>query len=341
MVSSGLLRMSKIGAVVAAALVAASATASASTSTANAVRASTSNGVVVVKVQLAYSRGTAAGTGIVLKSSGQVLTNNHVIRGASSIRVTVPSSGKTYTAKVTGYSVSGDVALLTLKNASGLKTAKTGNSNTLGVGDGVTAVGNSGGTGKLTTKTGKVTGIGQSITVNDQGNPVTLSGLIETTAPLEPGDSGGAMLSGGRVIGMNAAASGTYVFSDTSSEGYAIPINRALQIVSKIRSGQSSATVHIGPTAFLGVSLAPERYYGDNLTGALVEGVASGSPAAKAGLGPNDLIIAFAGKRVRSSDDLKKLVLLSKPGRTVRITWIDPYSGKTSANVRLVAGPPQ
>ena len=217
----------------------------------------TTTGVVVVNTRLAYGGGGGAGTGIVLSSSGTVLTNNHVIRGADAIRVTVPSTGRTYAATVAGYSVSKDIALLKLRNAQGLATVRTGNSNTVDVGDSVTAVGNAGGTGKLTTKTGKVTGLSESITVsNVDGDPFTLPGLIETTAPLRGGDSGGPLLSGGRVIGIDAAAAGGFYFRG-SAQGYAIPINRARKIARQIDSGRQSSTVHVGPTAFLGVGLRP------------------------------------------------------------------------------------
>jgi S1-C subfamily serine protease len=269
-----------------------------------------------------------------------VLTNNHVIRGAGQIRVTVPSTSRTYNATVVGYSVSKDIALLELQDAQGLQTVRTGNSNTVRVGDTVVAVGNGGGAG-LSTKSGKVTGLGQSITVADDGSPVQLVGLIETTAPLQPGDSGGPLLSGGRVVGIDAAATGGFRFRD-SRQGYAIPINRALKIAGQIEAGRRSSTVHIGPTAFLGVLVGrADDYYGEAATGALVRNVASGSPAAGAGIGTNDLITRFNGKRVSSPARLRQLILQVSPGQTVRVTWVDPSAGKTSASVRLVAGPPQ
>ena len=295
-------------------------------------------GVVVVETRLAYGGGAGAATGIVLTSSGTVLTNNHVIRGAGSIRVTVPSSGRTYTATVAGYSVSKDVAVLKLRNAHGLETVRTGSSNTVQVGDRVTAVGNAGGEG-LTSKSGRVTGLGQSITIRDDIGPFTLPGLIETTTPLRFGDSGGPLLSGGRVVGLDAAASGG-VYFEGSGQGYAIPINRALKIAGQVEAGRRSSTVHVGPTAFLGVALSAGD--GDeHVPGALVERVASGTPADRAGIGANDLITSFAGKRVTSPASLKSLVLQASPGNTVRVTWIDTDAGKTSATVRLVAGPPQ
>jgi S1-C subfamily serine protease len=296
-------------------------------------------GAVIVNTRIAYGGGAGAGTGIVLTSSGTVLTNNHVIRGAGTIHVTVPSSGRTYTATVTGYSVSKDIALLELSDAQGLATVRTGNSNTVEVGDRVQAVGNGGGTG-LTTKTGKVTGLGQSITISSDGEPFTLPGLIETTTPLRSGDSGGPLLSGGRVIGIDAAASGGFLVRG-SAQGYAIPINRALRIAGQIEAGRRSSTVHVGPTAFLGVSLARASDGDEDVAGALVESVLPGLPAARAGIGANDLITSFAGKRVTSAGSLRNLVVQASPGTTVRVTWIDPSAGKTSAALRLVAGPPQ
>jgi len=298
-------------------------------------------GVVVVNTRLAYG-GAAAGTGIVLSSSGEVLTNNHVIRGATAIRVTDVSAGRTYTATVAGYSVSKDVALLELRNAGGLQTALMGNSSGLEVGGRVTAVGNAGGTGTLTVKAGKLTGLARSITIDgEDGSSTRLTGLIETSAPLRPGDSGGPLLSDGRVIGIDAAASTSLRYPDGGGEGFAIPINSALAVASQVETGHRSATVHVGPTAFLGVSLGRSDVRGQTVRGALVDGVARESPADNAGIDANDLITSFAGRRVTSSTSLRNIVVQVSPGRTVRLTWIDPYTGTNTASVRLVSGPPQ
>src|SRR5262249_44234854 len=149
-------------------------------------------GVVVIETQLGYRGGAAAGTGMVLTSSGEVLTNNHVIRGATTVRVVVPRTGRAYTAKVLGYDVSDDVARLRLVGASTLKTVSTAGSSKVAVGDAVTAVGNAGGTGTLATAGGSITALRQSILVNDeQGGAVRLTGLIQTNAGVQPGDSGG------------------------------------------------------------------------------------------------------------------------------------------------------
>ncbi|MEN3311180.1 MAG: hypothetical protein V7645_509, partial [Actinomycetota bacterium] len=215
-------------------------------------------GVVVINTNLAYQNASAAGTGIVLTSSGEILTNNHVIAGATTIRVVVPKTTHTYTARVVGYSTTADVAVLQLQKASNLKTVTTGNASNLKLGSRVTAVGNAGGTGTLTSSRGAVTGLNKSITVqDDNGTTEQLTGLIETNAPLQPGDSGGPLLnSAGRVVGIDTAASSSSPFAaSASSDGYAIPIGKATTIAKLIVSGKSSATVHIGTTAFLGVQI--------------------------------------------------------------------------------------
>jgi S1-C subfamily serine protease len=309
-------------------------------STTSSTRAA-KTGVVTVNVRFATGGG-GAGTGIVLTPSGEVLTNNHVIRGARSIRVTVPSTGRTYTATVEGYSVSRDVALLDLQDAQGLSTATFGDSSDIRRGDSIVAVGNAGGTG-LTVKSGRIVRLNRSITVqDDDGTPARLAGLIETTAPLRPGDSGGPLLLNGEVVGMAAAASSTLSYRTTGGEAYAIPIDTVLRIAQQIEAGHRTSNVHVGPTAFLGVSLADtDGFEGSGGGGAVVHGVSPSSPAAKAGLGSGDVITSVAGRRVRTAAALRALIVRLTPGQLVRVIWVDPFSGRTSARVRLASGPPQ
>jgi S1-C subfamily serine protease len=218
--------------------------------------------LVDIVTTLGYQGASAAGTGIVLTSDGEVLTNNHVIRGATSIKVTDVGNGRTYTAKVVGYDASKDVAVIKLQNASGLTTANLGDSSSVQTGDAVTALGNAGGKGGTpSVATGAVTALNQSITASDEGsgaNSEQLSGLIETNADIQPGDSGGALVDAyGQVIGMNtAASSGTQFQSESgqsAAQAYAIPIDKAETIADQIEAGQGSSTVHIGGTAFLGI----------------------------------------------------------------------------------------
>src|SRR3954451_60354 len=214
-------------------------------------------GVVVIETDLAYASGRAAGTGMVLTSSGEVLTNNHVIRGATAIRVVVPGTGRSYAADVVGYDVADDVAVLKLSRASNLRTVKLASS-TVRVGQTVKAVGNAGGTGSLVSASGVVTGVARAITVRDeQGSKARLTGLIETNAALRPGDSGGPLFNAaGKVVGMDTAASTGYGYQEVASnDGYAIPIAKATSIAGRIVDGRASARIHVGATAFLGVAL--------------------------------------------------------------------------------------
>ena len=294
-------------------------------------------GVVVVTTNLGYQDSAAAGTGIVLSSS-EVLTNNHVIRGATAVRVTDVSTGRTYTATVAGYDVSADIALLKI-NASGLKTAAIGNSGGIKVGQHVTAVGNAGGTGTLTVAKGALTALHQAITVSDdQGGSSRLADLIETSAQLQPGDSGGPLLDGsGRVIGVDAAGSaGDSRFQQSTGDGYAIPINTATAIVHQIEAGHSSSAVHIGPTAFLGVGIS-----GNAVSGAMVDGVVQGGPADQAGLAAGDVITSFGGHSVSSPTSLQLLLRQASPGKSYVVAWVDQFGNATSATIRPLSGPPQ
>ena len=301
-------------------------------------------GVVVIETNLAFQGGQAAGTGMVLTSSGEILTNNHVIRGATDIKVVVPKTGQSYTAEVVGYDVSHDVALLRASGASNLKTISQGDSGSVNPGQSVQAVGNAGGTGRLTFASGTVTNVDRAITVGDDqgGSPKRLSGLIETNAAVRPGDSGGPLLnSSGQVIGMDTAASvSNDVAQTTTNDGYAIPINNAISIVRQIESGNGSGTVHVGGTAFLGISsVSPGYEYAQ--PGAVVASVVPGSPADTSGLATGDLIIAVGGRAVTSPTSLQSIVLDRKPGTQIQITYIDTSGTTRTASATLASGPPQ
>jgi S1-C subfamily serine protease len=274
----------------------------------------------------------------VLTRSGQLLTNNHVIRGATQIRVRVPESGRTYRARVLGYSIPADVALLRLTGATGLETVSLGNSSTVGMGDEVVAVGNAGGTGELTAKSGTVTDRSVTIEVGDgRSGTVRLSRLIETSADLRQGDSGGPLLDDSeRVIGMNAAAT---TGDGRDTDGYAIPINRARSIAARIRSGTSTAAVHVGATPFLGVLIASRPLGAPR--GLLLAGVQAGSPAARAGIERGDVLLSLNGTVIRSSSQLVSLLLRFRPGDAVRLAWTDEVGARRSASVVLASGPPQ
>ena len=311
---------------------------------AGAARGPLTTGVVEVETRLGYVNAAGAATGMVLTSSGRVLTNNHVIRGATEIRVRVPESGRTYRARVLGYSVRADVALLKLRGASGLPTVSVGDSSRLRIGQNVTAVGNAGGTGTLTTTIGTITALDRTITVGDQqGGYTRLTHLIGTDADLRRGDSGGPLFdSAGRVIGVNTAASAELDLRSNETDGYAIPINRATSISRQIVSGRASDAVHVGATPFLGVTVeAVNASSGSIATGNRVTSVRRDSPAARAGLTTGDVIVALNGHEVRTPSGLVALLLRWRPGDKVRVAWVGKNGNRQAATVTLASGPPQ
>lgn len=319
---------------------------------ASAIASQTDPGLVDIASTLGFRQATAEGTGMVLTSTGEVLTNNHVVAGATSIRVTDIGNGRTYPARVVGYSDTADVAVLQLVGASGLAKVSIGNSATVAAGQKVVALGNAGGKGGTpSVATGHVTGTGDTIIAEDQGDGVQehLTAMIRTDANIQPGDSGGPLVnSSGQVIGMDTAASTTSSpgYGTTSAEtttAFAIPISRAISIAQQIESGRASATVHIGATAFLGVEVSPSPAGAGALrqasSGVVISGVVPGTPAAVAGLADGDTIIAVGGHRLTSDSDLQKVIEQYHPGDKVSLEWANQFGQTQAATVTLTAGP--
>lgn len=299
-------------------------------------------GVVLIGTKI--SGGQAAGTGMVLTSSGDVLTNYHVVKGSTQVRVEVAATGKVFTANVIGHDASRDVALLKLEGASGLATI-TPDPDAVAIGDTLTAVGNASGGGELVAASGRVTALGQHVTVSDDnGGTETLTGVIETTAGAVPGDSGGPMFDAqGEVAGMTTAGSQTVTrgpgrggrhssAAPVTTVSYAVPISDALAVVDQIRSGQESGTVRIGAKAYLGITVAPA-------SDVLVNSVVSGGPAADAGLTAGSVITSLDGQAVVSQDELATALGQLEPGQKVRVGWTDPNGSRRSATVALGQSP--
>jgi S1-C subfamily serine protease len=296
------------------------------------------SGIVVIDTNLAYQGEAAAGTGMVLTSSGEVLTNNHVISGATTIKVVIPKTTHSYKARVVGYDRTADVAVLQLEGASNLKTILISSAK-LPVGAKVTARGNAGGDGKISSATGSVTGLGKSITASDGTFSEQLTGLIETNAGVRPGDSGGPLVnSQGQVVGMDTAASAQFGFQNVSAtQAFAIPIAKGLTVAQAIFSGKASSTVHIGATAFLGVEVESVP----SGSGALIASVVRNGPAASAGLAPGDVITTIDGRTVSSSTAIPALMLTKKPGEMMRVVYLDQSRTSHTARVTLRSGPAQ
>ena len=316
--------------------------------TTDQIVAKTDPGLVDVVSNLGYQSGQAAGTGIVLTPNGEVLTNNHVINGATSVKVRDVGNGRTYPAKVVGYSATKDVAVLQLQGASGLTTASLGDSSTVRVGDKVVAIGNAlGRNGTPSVATGRVTGLGRAITAGDEGSGTSeqLTGLIQSNAPIQPGDSGGPLTNThGQVIGIDTAgSSGSTQLSSASSatQAFTIPINEALNFAHQIEAGTGSATVHIGSTAFLGIEVASGSQVPGTpaSAGAQIAGVTQGSAAAAAGLGAGDTITSLAGHGITSSSQIRSVLNGYHPGDKVSISWTDQSGASHTATVTLATGP--
>jgi S1-C subfamily serine protease len=213
-------------------------------------------GVVDISSNLGYVGGTAEATGMVISSKGLVLTNNHVIDQTTGLTATLVSNGQRFSAKWLGYDKTDDVSVIQLEGASGLRTVPLGNSSAVKIGDQVVAIGNAEGAGgKPAVVTGSITQLNQTITASDDlGGSETLHDMLQTNADIVEGDSGGPLSNAsGRVIGMDTAASSGSLGNNSSTVGFAIPINRALTIAHEIIDGRASSTVKIGAAGFVGV----------------------------------------------------------------------------------------
>ena len=198
-------------------------------------------GVVIINTALRYNSEQAAGTGMMINSSGLVLTNNHVIDDSTSITVTVPATGRTYPATVLGYDKTGDIALIRLQGASGLATVPIGNSTAVKAGEAVVALGNAGGQNTITVAAGQVTALNQTITASEEAGSTsseTLHGMIRTNAGMVGRDSGGPLAGPGGVIGMDTA--GNDAGYQQQAAGFAIPVNTALSVARQIAAGRAS-----------------------------------------------------------------------------------------------------
>jgi S1-C subfamily serine protease len=288
--------------------------------------------IVDIDAKLGYQSAIGAGTGIVIDGNGVILTNNHVIAGATNLTARSIGNGQTYPATVIGYDRNHDIAVLQLAGG-GLPAANIGNSDTVTVGQPIVSLGNAGGAGGAPSAVdGRVAALSQTVSANDSltGSTETLVGLIQVDANIRPGDSGGPTVNGAnQVIGMNTAASQNYHLG--RGQGFAIPINEAMAIAGQIRSGGGSPTVHIGPTAFLGVGVNDAAGGG----GAIVRQVIPTGPAAGAGINTGDVITSINGQPVNSATTLTNILDQHHPGEGVSVGLQD-----RGTNVTLADGPP-
>ncbi len=291
---------------------------------------------------------TTAGTGIVLSPDGLILTNNHVVDGARDVDAVAMATGAEYDTEILGYDRFRDVAVLRLVGADGLPVAPLGQSADLRLRDSVTAIGNAEGGGVPLSAPGFITGTDESVVARNStdGTRNRLTGMIEVDADIRPGDSGGPLVDAfGQVVGINTAGNTGMRPDPTEAttgiavpiESYALPIDDAVAIADQIRSGRGTATVHVGPTALLGVAVTD---VGQSQDGAKVVAVGVASPADQVGIVRGDIIVSWDGRPVRSQTDLTVEMNTRKPGDRVDIGWLDQSGQRRTETLVLAEGTP-
>lgn len=253
---------------------------------------------------------SSLGSGIVLTEDGYVLTNYHVIEGSEALKVN--AGGQEYDAEVVGTDASSDLAVIKLKDASGLTPADIGDSDDLNVGQWVMTIGSPFGL-EQSVATGVVSATSRSEIIDNssssngssQGSSsITIyPNMIQTDAAINPGNSGGALVDkNGKVIGVNTlitSYSGNY-----SGVGFAIPVNYAIAIAQQIIAGETPSHAQLGVSLSTVNSANAQRYGLAVSEGAYVSAVSTGSGADEAGIEVGDIIVSFNGKKISSASDL-------------------------------------
>jgi len=275
----------------------------------------------VVDIQARGQRSTGQGSGIVYSADGLVLTNAHVVEGATQVTVTIPTDRQPRAATIIGADVAHDIAVIKINDPSGLVVAQLGDSDSVKVGADVVAIGNALALrGDPSVTRGIVSARDRSIG--------ELTGMIQTDAAINPGNSGGPLVNAaGQVIGINTAIA---VEAGAQNIGFAIPIDAAKQIAARLQRGEQAA-----PAGFLGVSSGDATA---SATGAVIASVVAGGPAAAAGLVPGDIIVSIDGHVVTGAAGLSRLIGDHKPGDRVTLGVVRGASDQ-SVTVVLAARP--
>jgi S1-C subfamily serine protease len=281
--------------------------------------------------------GKGLGSGVILTRDGYIVTNNHVVAGASRIRVTL-SNGKTVPATLRGYDPVDDLAVLKISYGKTLPTVAFGNSDDLKVGEEVLADGNP--LGIIQTVTNGIVSALHRVVAEGQNSNGRIYNAVQTSAPINPGNSGGALINlAGQLVGIPTLTAVDPEFNaPAAGVGFAIPSNRVKDITSQII--KYGKVRHSGIAA-LGIgarNLTPLIAQQLNLPvdhGVVILGFARNSPAQKAGLTKGDVIVTVANTDITSFDDLLTVLATKKPGDAVKVTAIDPNGHKHTYTVKL------
>lgn len=283
---------------------------------------------ISTSVQSARGRvvGQGAGTGVIVGKEGYVMTNNHVIDGASTVAVTTTSGDIYENVKVIGSDPLNDIAFLKIDKPKDLQPATLGDSSTLKIGQNVVAIGNSLGEYNNTVTSGIVSGLNRPVSAasEDGSSSESLAGLIQTDAAINPGNSGGPLVNrAGQVIGINTA-----VASDAQGIGFAIPINSTKGVLASVLASGKIERAYIG-VRYVDITPALAKQRNLSVTqGALVGGdatasaVVAGGPADKAGIKTDDIITKINSYRVGEDGGITTLIGAFKPGDTIKVTYL-------------------
>lgn len=268
------------------------------------------------------------GTGMIISSTGLVVTNNHVIAASvpgGTITVTRTGSTTALPATLVGTNPVDDVALIRINNVSHLPTVTFGNSNALVVGDAVVAIGNALGlaAGTPTVTNGIVSALGRTVSASSTSSTETLNNMIQTDAAINPGNSGGPLLdSQGDVVGMNTAVAGTLPDGTNAQNiGFAIPVATIESLIKSLEAGQSVVT----HGAFIGVDISSmdptlQAEYGFSVSsGAVVMSIVPDTGASTAGIKQGDVIVGINGTTITSAQDVSSVVSSLHPGDVIKV----------------------
>jgi S1-C subfamily serine protease len=275
------------------------------------------------------------GSGVVYRSDGHIITNNHVVVGASALEVVFPD-GSVSDAEVVGRDARMDLAVVRV-DRDDLTAIQIGDSSAVRVGELAVAIGSPFGLDSTVTA-GVVSALDRLITVTDpEGRTLSLPSVIQTDASINPGNSGGPLVNGeGRLIGINSAILTRAGTGTNAGVGFAIPVGMAVRIAEElIATGQMRHP-------FLGVAgLSVSREVAERVgvqRGAYVEQVVAGTPADEAGLREGDVVVAFGDERILSMQDLMVAILDREVGETVGVTYVRDRSERTT-DVTLIERP--
>ena len=284
----------------------------------------------IVTIDSLSGTGESIGTGIIVSSDGEIITNNHVVEGTTSVRVRLNRTTSPITAKVLATDAGNDMALIKLENAKGLTAATFANPASIAVGDPVVAVGYALALdGGPSVTAGIVSALNRTLTDSNGA----LNGLIQTDAAISSGNSGGPLINlNGQVIGINTAVANGDSNTAANNIGFAIGVAEVQRVAAILRADAGGAVREQG---YLGISLTDRK---DGGAGAVVAEVQAASPADKAGLKVNDIVLQINGQAITGQGALIAVVRDSTPGDVIKITVERDGASKTFT-ATLVARP--